>query len=433
MLSVGIDVGTSGVRCAAINQQGDVICTTSVVMPSPIVSWDRPAQDPQIWWDAATQCLRDLTCELNQTDYSSVDIGALAVDGTSGTMVLVDSDLTPLSPGLMYNSAGFNEHAEFVREVAPPISIVQGNASGLARLMFMLQACGSAGIVGVLHQADWIAARLRGEERLSDETNSLKTGYDPIEGRWPSWIESLVPVDVLPQVVPAGSGFGIVCKDAAAMTGLPEGVRLVAGVTDSNAAFLASGASRPGDGVTSLGSTLAIKLLSSQPISDPTRGIYSHKIGDMWLPGGASNTGGAVLRKYFSDDQLQSLSRQLQPEIETGLAYYPLVGPGERFPISDSTLPARLSPRPTDDAQFLQGMLEGMAKIERAGYDSLTDLGAPTLQRVFSAGGGAANSGWTAIRKRALECEMMEAASAEAAVGTARLAAGLVPASHSTS
>ena len=92
MLSVGIDVGTSGVRCAAINQQGDVICTTSVVMPIPIVSWDRPAQDPQIWWDAATQCLRDLTCELNQTDYSSVDIGALAVDGTSGTMVLVDSD-----------------------------------------------------------------------------------------------------------------------------------------------------------------------------------------------------------------------------------------------------------------------------------------------------------------------------------------------------
>jgi hypothetical protein len=45
----------------------------------------------------------------------------------------------------------------------------------------------------------------------------------------------------------------------------------------------------PGDAVTSLGSTLAIKMLSAVPVDDSSRGVYSHRLGDLWLAGGASN------------------------------------------------------------------------------------------------------------------------------------------------
>lgn len=37
------------------------------------------------------------------------------------------------------------------------------------------------------------------------------------------------------------------------------------------------------------------------------------------------------------------------------LDYYPLLRPGERFPVNDPGLPPRLTPRPEDDAVFLQG------------------------------------------------------------------------------
>ena len=41
--------------------------------------------------------------------------------------------------------------------------------------------------------------------------------------------------------------------------------------------------------MSSLGSTLAVKLLSATPCDDAARGIYSHRLGALWLVGGASN------------------------------------------------------------------------------------------------------------------------------------------------
>lgn len=85
--------------------------------------------------------------------------------------------------------------------------------------------------------------------------------------------------------------------------------------------------------VTSLGSTLAIKLLSERRVPDDARyGLYSHRLGSGWLVGGASNTGGAVLRRHFTDEQLAVLTPRMDAGTPTGLDYYPLNTPGERFP-----------------------------------------------------------------------------------------------------
>ncbi len=56
-------------------------------------------------------------------------------------------------------------------------------------------------------------------------------------------------------------------------------------VPDSIAAFLAAGVESVGDAVTSLGSTLAIKLLSNTRIDAAQYGLYSHRLGDAWLVG----------------------------------------------------------------------------------------------------------------------------------------------------
>src|SRR5262249_11846037 len=139
--------------------------------------------------------------------------------------------------------------------------------------------------------------------------------------------------DLLPQVVAAGSPVGSVTAGIARRFGLPDRVAVVAGTTDGCAAFLATGADRSGDGVTSLGSTLTLKLLTQTPIFVPEFGIYSHRIGDTWLAGGASNSGGAVLLAFFGPERLHELEPLLDPDHPTGLDYYPLVAPGERFPL----------------------------------------------------------------------------------------------------
>ena len=162
----------------------------------------------------------------------------------------------------------------------------------------------------------------------------------------------------------------------------------ISGTTDSIAAFLASGADTPGQAVTSLGSTLVIKLLSEKPIEDSSRGIYSHRLGDRWLVGGASNVGCAILRKEeFSNTELAELSERIDPMLDSALNYYPLTKIGERFPKNDPQKEPVLDPKPLVNnevcrQQYLHGILQGISQIEKEGYLALEELGATTVTEV---------------------------------------------------
>lgn len=68
----------------------------------------------------------------------------------------------------------------------------------------------------------------------------------------------------------------------ASSTGLPADCIVCAGTTDSIAAFLSAGVSEVGEAVTSLGSTLAVKLLSDKRVDDAAYGVYSHRLGKRW-------------------------------------------------------------------------------------------------------------------------------------------------------
>ena len=73
-----------------------------------------------------------------------------------------------------------------------------------------------------------------------------------------------------------------------------------------------------------------------------------------------------MLRAHFSDEQLLALTPRMDPSRPTGLDYYPLLTPGERFPVNDPALPPRLEPRPSDEARFLQGRAQGQGTLMHA-------------------------------------------------------------------
>ena len=64
-----------------------------------------------------------------------------------------------------------------------------------------------------------------------------------------------------------------------------HGVLTLLAYADSTSAFIAAGVQGPGEAVTSLGSTLAPKLLSQTRVDNATYGVYSQRIGDSWLVG----------------------------------------------------------------------------------------------------------------------------------------------------
>ncbi len=416
----GIDLGTSGVRCAIVDADGAVVATGRGSYPAR-----NGPPDAEDWWTATADCLdRTLAAFAAGAAGDPGDIRALAVDGTSGSMVLVDDDVVPVTQALMYDSGGFDAEAAVIARHAAPQSITRGTGSALAR-MLRLQSLDPGGMARHLcHQADFVLARLRGRAGASDDNNTLKLGFDPAKLSWPDWFAAAgVRTGLLPQVHRLGDAIANIGPAAAARWGLAPGLTLRAGTTDSIAAFLAAGAAEIGEAVTSLGTTLAVKLLSDVRVDDPARGVYSHRMGDRWLAGGASNTGGGALLSVFDADAIAALSARIDPATDSGADFYPLTRPGERFPIADPALAPRMGPRPHDDAAYLQGLLEGIARIEAGSYAALVDLGAPAPTRILTAGGGARNDAWTAIRRRVLGVPVIAADEVESSVGMARLCA----------
>jgi len=414
-LALGIDVGTSGVRTAVLEgtQTVSVARANHPVQTGANVN----AND---WWTAVAECLQCQVKALAKLGRDPRQILRIAVDGTSGSMVLTDASLEPVGPALMYNSKGFDAEAERIANFAPSPHITNGSNSALARAMRLIELS-EADPVHLLHQADFIGAKLTGIGGHSDYNNSLKLGFDPESELWPSWIGEVIKPNLLPKVHAPGAALYSISKHIAAQFGLSPSATVHAGTTDSIAAFLASAPLEEGVAVTSLGSTLAVKLLSKKRIDDPEIGLYSHRLGDLWLVGGASNTGGAVLRSYFSDDELMELSSQIDPNMPQDLGYYPLLEPGERFPINDPDLQPKVVPRPDTDADFLQALLEGIAQIEAECYAAIVKKGGSRPSQIITAGGGAKNRTWTKIRSLALGMMPVTTRQTEASVGAAKL------------
>lgn len=415
---LGIDVGTGGVRCCAVDSAARPVAETQEQMPAPERSGAAVQQNPEIWWDGVLAVLAALVKSLD-----AKRVRRIAVDGTSGTLLLVDGRGRPLTPGLMYNDARSRLQAERIAKAAPPESGAHGPTAALAKLLYLTEDGDVPAARHAVHQADWIVGNLAGRHGASDENNALKLGYDPVARAWPDWLAGLgIDGDLLPRVHAPGTVIGKIAPALADKFGFAGTTEICVGTTDGVAAFVATQAAGIGDAVTSLGSTLTLKILADRPIFAPAMGVYSHRLGERWLAGGASNSGGAALLAQFSAAEIVELSARLRPGIPTGLDYYPLPAPGERFPICDPALESRVSPRPADPAMFLQGLLEGVAAVEALGYRRLAELGGPPPRRVISVGGGAGNAAWSTIRARLLGVPVTTAATVDSAFGTALLA-----------
>lgn len=407
--ALGIDFGTSGARAIAIDPEGNILATSRRPLHQP--------DQPQEWATILRALILDIPSAIRQ------QIQRIAIDATSSTVFLCDAQGQPCSPVLLYNDDRAQDHVQTLRQILATDHLVLSATSSLVKLLWLQTHYPTINAV-LVHQADWLAFLLHGQLGISDWHNALKLGYDPAKEAYPDWFNhpTLAPLQpLLPKVVPPGTVLG---KVTATDLDLSRECAVCAGTTDSIAAFLASGAFEVGEAVTSLGSTLVLKLLSASRVEDLAAGIYSHRLGDRWLVGGASNCGAVILAQFFTPEELERLSAQMDVSQPTGLDYYPLLKRGERFPINDPHLEPRLEPRPADPRRFLQGLLESLSRIEAQGYAQLQRLGASPLKRIWTAGGGARNPAWLALRQQYLGVPVAISPHTEAAYGVARLAQG---------
>lgn len=421
-LYLGIDFGTTGVRTSVINENKEELFNYSVSIESPISKGPLVYQNPNLWWDALLKNFQFLKSKVNLEE-----IKRLSIDGTSGTVLITDELGKPLDHALMYNDASSVKEAEYTEVISSGHPIVSSPTNALVRAMALIKK-NSFDSYKILHQADWIASKIIGEYKFSDENNALKLGYDCQNRMWPDWFEKLpIKEDSLPEILIPGQVMGTLNNQDLLSLGFSGNLEIVAGTTDSIAAFLATGASQIGEAVTSIGTTLVVKAISQKPIFNREFGIYSHRLGNRWLAGGASNVGGKIIKELFGH-RIDLLSKNLNPNKLMNLNYYPLAQKGERFPINDPNKLPVLEPKPESDFEFFQAVLEGISQVEKLSYEKIVEIGGGYPKRIFTIGGGGKNKKWNEIRKKILKVELSEPLSNEASYGVALLASGSVSA-----
>jgi sugar (pentulose or hexulose) kinase len=413
----------------ALSDSGELRASCSV---SFSLEGMREEQSPRVWWQDLVYCLRKVVSDLAKLDIKP-DIAAISVTSTSGTMIALDEQYEPLGPAWMYSDPRSHVEAEYCKSVAKKIgstgySYTSFNASsGLPKILWFVNQYPEKVKQTKLwvHAADYIIGKLSGVWGVTDYTNCLKTGYDLVRESWPVYIsEQLgVPSRWLPKVVAPGTVLGKITPEAAELTGLPGNVHITTGMTDGCASQIASGAIRPGDWNTTIGTTMVVKGVTIRPIDDPLDRVYNHKHPQgYWMPGGASNTGGDWVSRDYTEADLDALNRSAEALIPTPWISYPLMRQGERFPFL-SEIARGFEPQGLTPVQRFASRMEGVAYLERLSYEMIQSLSGEKVTRLYTAGGASKSITWLNIRSSVMGMPIFKMKHTEGAAGAAVLAA----------
>ncbi len=428
-LVAGIDLATQEVRVSCADASGRVLSRGKAALPAP----DRPRPgwsqtDARTWWPAAVTALREATAALGRGAEAIVGV---AVAATSGTVVLTAGDGEPVGPALLYDDQRATAEAAVAADAGADrwanLGWEPGATSGLAKWGWLLSRPDVAARArSAWHASDVLVAALTGGRPPTDWSHALKSGYDPTRREWAAEAMAAlgIPETLLGEVRPPATAAGVVGAEAAAATGLPAGCQVRLGMTDGCAGQVAAGADRPGRFVTVIGTTLVVKGATHDLVHDRSGAVYSHRHPEgWWLPGGASNTGGAAVTAGSGGQDLAELDRRAGEQGPASCVTYPLLDTGERFPFVAPGATGLWLGQPSDEVDRHRAVLEGVAFVERLAYAHLGTLGARVAGPVRSAGRGGRSRTWAGVRASVLGHPVVMAEGADTAFGACVLAA----------
>ncbi len=341
-LLLGIDVGTTGVRGAAVDERGRIVAEASEPCPPEMPAPGRVEADAEAWWRASCTVIARIgrSAPLER-------IHGVGVVGQAPTAVPIDADCRPLRPAILWLDVRAADEARMLGEaLGPRAEALGGNrmhAYYLGPKLAWLRAHEPEVLeraAFVLQSHAFLAMRLTGEAACDPSTAMLCSPlYDARKGAWSPEGARAAGVEprLLPRIARAHDVVGAVTHRAAAETGLRQGTPVVAGGGDFAASALGAGVIDEGEACLMLGTAGNLLLPSVEPRFDP-RLVNSHHVGcDLWLSLGATLCGAAL--EWFrracapgvDHDELEREARAVDAR-----AVGPIVLPyfqGERTPV----------------------------------------------------------------------------------------------------
>lgn len=423
--SLGIDIGTSTVKCVLFKEGPKVVAESQAEHETLIRgNGSYIEQDPLDWWNCTVTAIRQV---LRISRINPKDIKVISVSSQAPCVLPVGRDGNPLYNALIWMDRRSQEELNILNEKigAERIYEITGNRLDtyftLTELMWLqrhepelMEKC-----YKVLQVNGYINYCLTGRFTIDISHASLTQIFDIKNDKWSSELLSAIGTDdhLMPEVVECSEMIGHVTEKTAAETGLSTDTAVLGGMVDATAAALEVGVVDDGQMVEMTGTSSVIivafnRLVTLKKLSY----LRGHKTGSTLLFGAMNSIGGSL--KWFRDalyggetpenDAYNRINREIEEKSKnpSKLIYLPFLA-GERAPIWNPNargtfIGMNLN---TTRADLMRSIMEGTCFALRTNLDEVAASGIP-FETLLCCGGCSKSDIWLKIKASVINKEV---------------------------
>ena len=407
---IGIDGGTESLRATLFDLCGRRLGSAASLYPTQFAAGARAEQDPEAWWSALAQAVRQL---LDTTGTDADQIDALCATTTCCTVVALNEATRPLRPAIIWMDVRAGREAESVLATGDPALAINGAGQGPVSAEWMIPkalwvARHEPDVFRAAHTIceyqDFLNWRLTGRRVASLNNASIRWHYRNGAGGWPDSLLHALDLSALRAKWPAemlapGEVVGTLSQAAASHLGLNPRVLVVQGGADALIGMIGLAVSKPGQLALITGSSHLQFAVGDVAAHVPGLwGSYQDAVypGRTILEGGQTSTGSIIawLRRLTGQaldlDALNQEAALLQPGADGLLVLDHFQG--NRTPYTDPLSRGAITGLSLHHtaAHLFRAMLEGIGFGTRAIIDRMTEAGCGAAE--ITAGGGATRS-----------------------------------------
>lgn len=435
---LGIDLGTSEVKLLLLGEDGRTVAQagSSLDVSRPQALWSEQA--PEAWWQATEAAVARLRASHPQ---AWSEVRAIGLSGQMHGAVLLDAQDQVLRPAILWNDGRSHAECDELTAAAPRLHAIAGNLAmpgfTAPKLLWVRRHEPEvfARVRSVLLPKDYLGLRLTGE-KVGDPSDASGTLWLDVAAR--DWSDELVAATGLtrahmPRLAESNRPAGSLRPAVAAAWGLPAGVAVASGAGDNAASAIGIGATRPGDGFISLGTSGVLFVVNDRYRPNPASAVHAfcHALPGRWHQMSVMLSAASCLRWFArlsgaaNEAALVAEAATLDaPARDTAPLFLPYLA-GERTPHNNPFAQGSFHglTHESNRAACAYAVLEGVAFGLADGLAALQQAGTE-VSRLSLVGGGARSALWAQLIADALGTEILvhDGGEAGGALGAARLA-----------
>lgn len=263
--------------------------------------------------------------------------------------------------------------------------------------------------------SSYINYMLTGVFSVNPSEGSQNYCFDTSRHTWNKEISDKlkIPLDKFSDIYECHQFIGTVTEEAAKITGLCKGTKVIAGGHDTTSAAFATGVVEPGQAFYSMGTGGNLGVITRQPVYHEAMTVQCYVIPDMWILDAVMNSTGQSL-KWFNQQfgqvenlfggrlgigvyEMFELETQKSPAGNSGVVYTPYLA-GESSPIWDGNARAAFIgiTNRTTRGDMIRSIMEGVCFSSFHNMKIFEEMGSP-INEFIVCGGPAKSRLWMQI------------------------------------